>query len=160
MRAAPLGLLVMCLGVANVLFYTLAPSPELSSSALSDLISILILPIGVIGGLVYGVVLANWVTRNLERTGVSRPTRRRLISALIAIVVVLSVYFWFLGFVFTIIRPLIIGTFSLLASMFAAQSLVYWRWERRAGKMIEYEGVWGIRVVDRNPSAPELFRKT
>lgn len=151
MRAAPVGLLVSCLCVANVALYTLGPSPELSSSALNDLTSILIIPVSVLGGLAYGVFIANWVTRSLERTGISRPTRRRFISALVAIVVVLSFYFSFLGFVLTILRPLLIGIFSVLASMFVAQSIVYWRWERRTGKSIEYDGVWGLKAVERIP---------
>jgi len=109
---------------------------------------VLVLPFGIVGGFAYGSLTATRVTRSLERTGVFRATRRRLLALLIVIVLTVFVYLWFIDLVFTILRPLLVGTFSLLASMFAAQSIMYVRWERRTGKRVEYEGAWGVEAVD------------
>lgn len=114
-----------------------------------DLVSVLLT--GIVGGFSYGLFLASRVTRSLEKTGVSRATRRRLLATLIAVVAVLFVYFWFSGFFISIRSPLFALEFSLLASMFAAQATAYFRWERRNAKSIEYDGVWGMKAVERNP---------
>lgn len=151
MRAIPF--LVLTTGICAldvVLFVGLAFSfGEPNPPNRIDLASVLLA--GIVGGFGYGLFLASRVTRSLEKTGVSRATRRRLFATLIVVVVVLFVYFWFSGFIFPIQSPLFILEFSLLASMFGAQSIAYFRWERRNWKNIEYTGLWGLKAVDRFP---------
>ena len=59
----------------------------------------------------------------------------------------MSGYILLIDLVLMIIRPLLIGMFSLLTSMFAAHSITYMRWERQTGKRVEYEGVWGVKAT-------------
>jgi hypothetical protein len=155
-RAAPLGLLVASLGAVDVGLYLGLPIAEAAPTGLGSLVPLLVLPLSVASGFAYGSLLATRVTRSLERTGVFRATRRRLVALLIVIVLTVAVYFWSIDLVLTILRPLAIGVFSLLASMFAAQSIVYMKWERRTGKRVEYEGAWGVKAVDNRlpPSTP------
>jgi hypothetical protein len=160
MRAVSLMLPVTGLLTLDVVLYLGLPHPIGGSAALSNLVPILVLPSSIALGLAYGLFLVRRVTRNLEKTGFFRPTRKQILASVAAMAVVLTLYVWFIGFIDTIISPFLIGEFSLLASRFAAQSLAYLRWERRTGKSIDYEGVWGFRAVDRTVSSLHSVRET
>jgi hypothetical protein len=146
-RAAPFGMIVAGLFALDVAIYLGLPIPLESRSTLSDMVPLLVLPLGVAGGFAYGSFLAALVTKSLGRTGAFRATRRQLIGALMASMIFVAVRFWFIDLYLTILRPLTIGVFSSLASMFAAQSIGYVRWEHRTGKRVEYEGAWGVKAV-------------
>ena len=146
-RAAPFGMIVAGLFTLDVALYLGLPITLQVRSTLSDVVPLLVLPLGVTGGFAYGSFLAARVTRSLERTGAFRATRRHLIGALIAITIFVTATFWFIDIYLEILRPLTIGVFSALASMFAAQSIGYVRWEHRTGKRVEYEGAWGVKAV-------------
>ena len=146
-RAVPLGMILAGLFALDVVVYLGLPNTLEARSTLSDVIPVLILPFCVAGGFAYGSFLAARVTKRLERTGAFRGTRRQLIAALIAIVIFVAITFWFIDLYLTILRPLTIGVFSSIASMSAAQSIGYLRWEHRTGKRVEYEGAWGLKAV-------------
>jgi len=146
-RAAPFGMIVAGLFAFDVAVYLGLPITLEARSTLSDVVPLLVLPLGVAGGFAYGSFPAARVTRSLEKTGAFRATRRQLIGALIANMISVAVTFWFIDLYLTILRPLTIGVFSSLASMFAAQSIGYLRWEHRTGKRVEYEGAWGLKAV-------------
>jgi len=146
-RAAPFGMIVAGLFALDVALYLGLPFTLEARSSLSDVVPLLVLPLGVAGGFAYGSFLAARVTRSLERTGAFRATGRQLIGAIIAITIFVAVTFWFIDIYLTILRALTIGVFSSLASMFAAQSIGYVRWEHRTGKRVEYEGAWGVKAI-------------
>ncbi len=149
MRAVSLLLLVTGLLTLDVMLYIGLPGPIGGPSPLNSPLLLLVVLSCVIVGLAYGLFLARRVTRSLERTGLFHATRRRVLASLSVVVPAVSLYIWFIGFIFTIIGPFLISEFSLLASMFAAQSIAYLRWERKTGNWIEYQGVWGFRAVSR-----------
>ena len=151
MRAYPLGLLVAGICALDVGLYAGLPIRMGEQTNPSSPFLVFVVPVGIVGGFVYGWFLTRRVTRSLEKTGVFRATRRRLVATLIVVVVVLFAYFWFSGFLFPIQSRLFVLEFSVLASMFGAQSIAYVRWERRNGKSIEYAGVWGLKAVERIP---------
>jgi len=152
MRAVSPLLLVTGLLTLDLVLYVGLPRPIGGPSPLNSPVLLLVVLCCVIVGFAYGLFLARRVTRSLERTGFLRATRRRVLASLAVAVPAVSLYVWFIGLIFTIISPFLIAEFSLLASMFAAQSIAYLRWERRTGNWIEYEGVWGFRAVSRSPS--------
>ncbi len=146
-RMVPLNLLVCGVWILNGALYFGLPGPLSSSYSTGSLVSVtgLLLSMAIGSGL--GLLNANWIARNLERTGVSRLSRRELLLRVAAIAFGLTIYILLISFGLVITSLVIAWGYTCGAAAFAVQSAVYLRWEHRTGRKIESEGLWAVKAV-------------
>ena len=103
--------------------------------------------VSLLGGGGYGVLVGHRITRSLREKGIFTPSRKEILSLVLAATVTVAGFLWFIvtiGSVFLHLMMIVI--YWLLSASFVAEGLLLLRWERKTGRRVEYEGLWTVKA--------------
>jgi len=97
-----------------------------------------------IGGFLSGAILARNTVRGIEKKGEYHPSRKRLLLALVVVLVIIAVLVYLIesGAMLWSILSQFMSMYAAVPAVYLGGAVTFRRWEMKNGKEIQWEGAW------------------